>query len=331
MYTNKTDNALNCPIHFKCSDVDLLIHTMKICVAPLHKCEQTAHVLDLQDTPRPPIGQLNDTRRMDAEIFLSTAAAETYCVSKHCIRTPFVFNLQTCDKVVQQGKRARTNRMMASRNNNNATAPERLIGLVGNAKVYGSIADTLASANISFIKESVGKGHVRHTCSFFSQISIAIAWSPYIKTNKSWTEYSHIIEKPESVAYFYSQKPAERFTNPQWFDIPTIGFRNYSSYQAYGNEMLCDTDSCVLELIARIDRGEMDETIARVRQRAKRDTGVERNGKLLRNVLSDIVHWRQANVAASPTLTTSHSWVLPDILHPQIFYGNYSDADDDND
>ena len=33
-----------------------------------------------------------------------------------------------------------------------------------------------------------------------------------------------------------------------------------------------DTDSCVLELIARIDRGEMDETIAGVTVRQKSES-----------------------------------------------------------
>jgi hypothetical protein len=200
----------------------------------------------------------------------------------------------------------------------NTPVKERLIGLVGNAKVYGTIADTLRRANISFIRERTGNAVVKKTCHFYSQITLAIAWSPFIVTNESLRgEYrfnlvnrlGHIDQ--ESVDYWHAEKPAERFTNPQWFDIPTIGYAKYASFQEYGTEFLCETDSCVLDLIARIERGDMDDAVARVRDHVKRDTDFEQNGKLLRTFLSDVTAWKQSKTQG------------------QMFYGNSSWNDGD--
>ena len=213
-----------------CDDIDVLIHTQKVCPAPLQQCNKTAHVLDLQDNPRPSSRQ--NLATMDAEIFVSKAATEEYCVTKFCLRLSESFDLSMCDNIVNEERK-----VMAS--------SSRLIGLVGNAKEYGTVAEALHRANISFIRESAGKADNFKTCHFYSQITLAIAWSPFIVTNASLqTEYgAEMVNRKgdrdqAKIDYWHNQKPAERFTNPQWFDIPTIGYANYSSFQAYGTEFL---------------------------------------------------------------------------------------------
>ena len=282
-----------------CEDIDILIHARKICPAPLTICNKTGHVLDLQDSIRNV--DENVLQTMDAEIFLSKAATEEHCRTKFCLRLSSTFDLGMCYKSISDERKKRIQL-------NQSTSVYRLIGLVGNAKVYGTIGDALQRANISFIRESRGKAAVRSTCNFYSQISLAIAWSPYIDTNMSrLSEYRKFVVSARWRAYWHGEKPSERFITSNWFGIPIIGYSNYSSFQAYGNEMLCNTDSCVLELIARIDRGEMDETIAHVRARVKADTSLAHNGNLLRTFLYDVYNWKLLKLQVESSASTSTS------------------------
>jgi hypothetical protein len=280
-------------IGFTCDDVDIFVHTQRICSAPIKLCNKSmVHILDLQDQPRAALTLLP---QMDGEILLSKKATETHCITKLCFRCSFAFNLHNCYKVVNKERELR--RRM------NKTSTYRMVGLVGNSRDYGTIAGTLRRANISFTREYFGKASIKKTCEFYSQITLAIAWSPYIPTNRS----GHKVMDQKTIDYWHGQKPPERFCNPQWFDIPTIGYSEYSSFQAYGNEFLCGTDQCVLDLMARIEAGEMDRDIARVRERVRRDTDEKEVGLLLRTFLHDSYFWKNTNITG------------------QVFYGNYSD------
>lgn len=280
----------------KCDEIDLLLHTMKICLAPLKVCARTSHVLDLQDRPRPEPGSL---RLMDGEVFSSQAALEAYCLMKFCLRLPFTFNLKKCHGYVDKERKAKSR----------LGKGKQVVGLVGNAREYGTLAESLGRANITFLRESKGKGDIHETCLFYSHITLAVAWSPFIVTNASvLSEFrSQIVNESghvnqASIDYWHAEKPAERFTNPQWFDIPAIGYDQYASFRAYGTEFLCASDSCVLDLIARIERGEMDAAVVRVREMVKRDTAEEGNGLLLRKFLREVYEFReiknQLNISA---------------------------------
>lgn len=272
-----------------CGGIDVFIHTLKICDSLLTQCSKMAHVLDLQDNKRVGLERLP---AMDGEVFMSRAASSAYCVTRFCLPLTFTFNLDWCRKYIDKVRHARSTFAQSTK--------YRLVGLVGNAREYGTIAEALHQARIPFIREARGKGNVHHTCVFYSQITLAVAWSPYIPTKASLRgEYRSLMVNrsghfnQSSVDYWYKQKPPERFTNLQWFDIPTIGYDQYASYQAYGADFLCGSNSCVVDLIARIERGELDATVERVRQRVKADTSVEGNGAVLRAFLSDVYEFRQ--------------------------------------
>ena len=69
-------------------------------------------------------------------------------------------------------------------------------------------------------------------CAFFDAIDVAIAWKK-----------SNLVRLPQ-----------ERFTNPIYFRIPTIGHKFHASYGEYVHSVpfLCDTPNCALETIRGI-------------------------------------------------------------------------------
>merc|ERR1712220_26099 len=73
-----------------------------------------------------------------------------------------------------------------------------------------------------------------HGCRFFDQIDIAVAWK---KAGKD--------------------KPGERFSNPLWFGIPTIGHSYHVSFADYKHAppFLCASEACVLTKLQAIENG----------------------------------------------------------------------------
>jgi hypothetical protein len=313
-----------------CDDIDILIHAQRVCPQPLHKCRSVAHVMDTQDRLRP---SLIDMKSMIGEIFLSTPAALKYCVTKFCLRNPSYFDLQSCKSVVVKARAEATQKGQIVLANKRQGPPigqigrqapqpkERhtmplLVGLVGNAHVYGNISEALQRANIPFIRERDGNALIKNTCIFYSKITVAIAWSPFVD------DTSHTVKKGGD--YWHEIKPAERFTNPFWFDIPAIGHSKFWSYQAYGPELLCATVECAVDLVKRISRGEMSTVVGRVQRRVLKDTVPAYSVELMGKFLSDIHNMFQNSILISEKnasdLLDTHSFKYSFRNDSRMFY-----------
>ena len=254
--------------------------------------------MDLQDRKR----HHADTYHLhDGEMMHTLDQVKALCVTKYCLRFPTPFDLQTCNGKVDQARKYRSDYGLSD--------IHKLVGIVGTMGLnhkYGTIVESLTRANIPFIKEVDGRNSISKTCAFFSQISVAIAWSPHIVTPAQLNNSRPIDYK--MIDYWHLQKPAERFTNPIIFGIPTIGYSKYSSYRAYGTELLCDSDECALDLIERIHRRDPDIVAAQalVTKRVRRDLNDERIGLVLRTFLMDALNWKQFKLLHNGTAAASY-------------------------
>ena len=114
---------------------------------------------------------------------------------------------------------------MGCRIHENFTPPPKpVVGVVG----MGVAPIPIAIPNVTIMYE---RGH---PCAFFDQIDIAVAW------------------KKEG-----RFRPAERFTNPIAFGIPTIGSDYFPSFRHYvaAAPFLCRSDACIVERIHAILNG----------------------------------------------------------------------------
>lgn len=113
--------------------------------------------------------------------------------------------------------------------------PCRRHGVPKNPPVVGLVGqNSRPDPNLLKLLRSRYKVVVERTnpCAFFDAIDVAIAW-----------------KKSEMV-----NLPQERFTNPIYFRIPTIGHKFHASYGEYAHSapFLCDTPNCTLETIRGI-------------------------------------------------------------------------------
>ena len=306
----------------RCDEFDMIIHTQMVCQHAITNCTRVAHVLDLQDRLRFSGNTKADAKliplynKLDGEALMTGDAVKNFCTAKHCLRLTTSFDLQRCEKIVRSAQISR--RVKADKN--------LVVGIVGNAPVYGTLAHSLAAANITFIRESGCRGSVHCTCWFYKTITLAVAWSPFIVTNMSLQlEYRRAIAhrngtiKFDDLKDWHRIKPAERFTNPLFFDIPTIGYSNYSAYQEYGNELLCNSDECVLECIKRIQSGSMNRTIFETRKRVVREVNPQRMADICGTFIADTVAWKQSRLGNATNNTTEVYWSKGDDS-PQRYY-----------
>ena len=89
-----------------------------------------------------------------------------------------------------------------------------------------------------------------HGCRFFDQIDIAVAWK---KAGKD--------------------KPGERFSNPLWFGIPTIGHSYHVSFADYkhAHPFLCTSEACVLTKVQAIANGTLVPAFRKLRDEVRAD------------------------------------------------------------
>ena len=132
------------------------------------------------------------------------------------------------------------------------------VGLIGWTQASLSIRNALHAANVRIDAEPKGRwhtfGHGHETgrpaeiCSFFDSLGAAIAW------NEDQESYD----------------PAQRFTNPIYLGIPTIGYARQASFRAYGSAFLCDNVECVRELLKRIRAGQLQDEFEALRSTVRR-------------------------------------------------------------
>lgn len=97
-------------------------------------------------------------------------------------------------------------------------------------------------------------------CRFYDAIDIAISWRKSSNNNL----------------------PQERFTNPIYFNIPTIGHSFHTSYTEYehGRPFLCSTLTCLHDTIRTIRNQSLDVEFAKLREEVVRDVHPTNVGRL---------------------------------------------------
>ena len=239
-------------------------------------------------------------KRIDGEAFMTNVGVKKFCKAKFCMKLPMVFDLLRCENVVQRAQEKRKNLPI-----------NRLVGIVGNAKAYGTILETLDAANISYVRETRCKGSVECSCKFFSSITHAIAWSPFIVTKEALSgDYRKSIIsqagaiKHEDIKDWYIIKPAERFFNPMLLNIPTVGFSKYVALQEFGDNFLCETDQCVLDLLNRIDNGELVDAMTDIQRKMRRAVDAKRMAQVVRTFFIDVLAWKRQQLSNGVPNTT---------------------------
>lgn len=82
-------------------------------------------------------------------------------------------------------------------------------------------------------------------------------------------------------------------------NIPTIGFIKYKGLQELGaHDLLCETNECVLHLIKKIERGEMTQTLATIRNRVLVELDSKNLARHIMKFIKDIVRWKQLGSTA---------------------------------
>lgn len=195
------------------------------------------------------------------------AAVEKMCKSKRCVRIPLAIPLPCLI--------------------NGTSHSANAVGIIGHsyAVQYGNITSVLHAHNYTVLHE---RNFAKKPCHFFQRIAVGIAWSPFLSEPKvamNKTAYEASWEY-----YNYMTKAAERFTNSIEFNIPTIGYSNYDSYQYYGDDFLCNTTDCVLGLLKRIKNNEMEAQFSALRERVSVDLNPTTNAKIWMQLLIDAVH-----------------------------------------
>jgi hypothetical protein len=180
----------------------------------------------------------------------------------------------------------------------------------GYSSDYGDLFHVLRAHNYTVVLE---RNYAKNPCGFFNKISIAIAWSRYLQKGQHLPNNMKLKGTFEDYAhYYYMTKAGERLTNPTGFNIPTIGYSNYDSYQYYGDDFLCNTTDCVLGLLQRINNSEMDTQLATLRERVKVDVNPTSNAKILMQLLIDAMldkHPKFLSEGTTPEVTSFKHWV----------------------
>ena len=147
------------------------------------------------------------------------------------------------------------------------------VGLVGtNTHVPYNLFEELKSFKILVEKKN-------DLCLFYNKIDIAI----------SWKSLEH--------------KPNERFSNPIWFGIPTIGYAHNRAYTEYknANPFLCTNVSCVKMVIYGILNGSLSEKFVRLQQEVRNDVHPLRVSQMY-NSMFELLNLKSSRRAVSPLL-----------------------------
>lgn len=112
---------------------------------------------------------------------------------------------------------------------------------------------------------------------FYDKIDIAIAW------------------KKEGYL-----RPAERFTNPIMFGIPTIGFARFRTFQHYkmADPFLCTTHKCVVQRLQGIMNGSLSKAFRKLRDEVRRDVDGAQVAKLYRSMFTLLARTSSRRVIA---------------------------------
>lgn len=115
--------------------------------------------------------------------------------------------------------------------------------------------------------------------SFYDKIDIAISWfKPGIS------------------------RPAERFTNPIAFGIPTVGHSSFSSFSHYvhAQPFLCRTSTCVIDRLHGILNGSLRSQFAALHDEVIRDVHPENVARLYRSTFELTTHRSSSRRAIAP-------------------------------
>jgi hypothetical protein len=131
--------------------------------------------------------------------------------------------------------------------NRTLTRRRLVLGLVGSSTpVSHALLEQLRNyTNYTVLSEKKVRG-----CRFYNSIDIAIAWK---KDSKD--------------------RPGERFSNPLWFGIPTIGHSYHVSFADYkhAHPFLCTSEACVLTKVQAIANGTLVPAFRKLRDEVRAD------------------------------------------------------------
>ena len=131
--------------------------------------------------------------------------------------------------------------------NRTLTRRRLVLGLVGSSTpVSHALLEQLRNyTNYTVLSEKKVRG-----CRFYNSIDIAIAWK---KDSKD--------------------RPGERFSNPLWFGIPTIGHSYHVSFADYKHAppFLCASEACVLTKLQAIENGTLIPAFRKLRNEVRAD------------------------------------------------------------
>ena len=232
--TTLSASALLCNQARPTRGVDIYVHIKHPC---RHILASTAHVHihDVIDF-KGPLGPLQNN--FTATIFASEYDMILRCKTHICSIIPHHFNLDC-------------------KSNSTARKGDEGIGLVGTSYNDASIKTIEDRLGLTLVREIPSR-----SCIFFRSIHIAIAWKGTKKLH-----YEDALGGNTQV------KPAERYTNPIYQGIPTIGYRGYHSFSEYGKKFLCGDLMCVRELIKKIERGQVKAAFKTLHESVTHDTG----------------------------------------------------------
>ena len=214
--------------------VDIYVHIKHPCHHILASTSHI-HIHDVIDF-KGPLGPLQTN--FTATIFASEFDMILRCKTHICSIIPHHFNLDC-------------------KSNSTARKGGEGIGLVGTSYNDASIKTIEDRLGLTLVREIPSR-----PCHFFRSIHIAIAWKGTKK-----------LHYEDAVGGNSQVKPAERYTNPIYQGIPTIGYRGYHSFSEYGNKFLCGDLLCVRVLIQKIERGQVKAAFKTLHESVTHDTG----------------------------------------------------------
>lgn len=171
-----------------------------------------------------------------------------------------------------------------------------IIGLLGNSdtpilKAY------LQDQNFTVVNEHVS----RNFCNLIRQVSVAVAWSPYMEIVQHKAQIKGLLyynPKSEQEAFDYHwRKPATRFTNAVLHGVPTIAYSGFASYRMYATDFLCQDPPCVADLIRKILSGQMDEKFAKCRVAVSKELDTDVNIKRYVDYFEELYYLKQLKIA----------------------------------
>ena len=205
-----------------------------------HACQAalSCHGKHIMDTvDRPP------EHGFDGHIFETDTQLRADCASQCCAAIPHLFNLKCRPSKLQASEKIRGNGSVAVLGWHNATTT---LGVFESLRPFVDLP----------LQQEPQTDRFSRLCSWYeTHISVAIAW----KTNNK------------------SKGACERFTNPIWLNLPTIGHVFYDCQREFDPEgtFLCGNTSCINRTIQSFRAGLLDEPFQRLVDRVKRATNAE--------------------------------------------------------